>query len=166
MERVVILDDEDATQRAGLLLGAAGQAGDVFALTGDLGAGKTRFAQALARGLEVDVAEPVRSPTFAIIHVHPGRLEFYHIDLYRLEAEEDLVELGLEEYLYGQGLCAVEWFDRFPGIWPERTVEICLDFVTGQPDVRKMIVRTTHTAAAARMETWLDRLGDSGFARR
>ncbi|MCD6496769.1 MAG: tRNA (adenosine(37)-N6)-threonylcarbamoyltransferase complex ATPase subunit type 1 TsaE [Deltaproteobacteria bacterium] len=160
MERVVILKDEYATEQAGRLLGARARPGDVFALTGDLGAGKTRFAQALSRGLDVDDVEPVCSPTFAIIHVHSGRIEFYHVDLYRLDSEDDLVEIGLEEYLYGQGVCAVEWFDRFVGVWPDCTVEIRLDFVAGESDIRQMTVRTSHVGTVARVEAWLDLLDE------
>lgn len=85
--------------------------GAVLLLDGDLGAGKSVFARGVARALAV--SGPVRSPTFTLLNVYEGRWPFYHFDLYRLEDEADLSELGMEEYLDGEGVCAVEWAGRF-----------------------------------------------------
>jgi tRNA threonylcarbamoyladenosine biosynthesis protein TsaE len=85
--------------------------GAVLLLDGDLGAGKSVFARGLARALAV--SGPVRSPTFTLLNVYAGRWPFYHFDLYRLESEADLSELGMGEYLDGEGVCAVEWAGRF-----------------------------------------------------
>src|SRR5207237_5335442 len=100
------------TQRLGERLGAVCEPGDVIALVGDLGAGKTAFVQGLARGLGVPDEERVASPTFDIILEHAGRLVLHHVDLYRLGSEDELAELGLGELLAGDGVAAVEWFDR------------------------------------------------------
>jgi len=115
-----------ATQRLGEALGRLLQAGDVVALSGDLGAGKTCFAQGLARGLGVPADERVQSPTFTIVSEHQGRLPLYHMDLYRIGDRGELAELGLEQYLEGAGVCAIEWLDRFPGLAPADHLELRL----------------------------------------
>jgi tRNA threonylcarbamoyladenosine biosynthesis protein TsaE len=95
-----------AERLAGRLL-----AGDVLWLSGDLGAGKTTFAQGLGRGLRVSA--PVVSPTFVLVREYRGRLPLYHIDLYRLDERRDMLNLGLRDYLDGDGVCVVEWAERF-----------------------------------------------------
>ena len=102
----------EETEAIGARLGAAASAGDVFALTGDLGAGKTAFVRGLAAGLGAP-PHMVASPTFTMVAEYPGRVPLYHIDLYRLEpGGADL--LALREYVYGPGVTAIEWFDRLP----------------------------------------------------
>ena len=94
------------------------QAGDVLALTGDLGAGKTQFVRGLVLGLESDAG--VASPTFTIIHEYgSGRLPIYHFDLIRLEDRQSAERLGMDEYFFGDGVCVVEWADRFPDLMPQ-----------------------------------------------
>lgn len=106
----------EATASLGEQLGQVAEAGLVILLLGDLGAGKTHFAQGVARGL--GISESVNSPTFTIINEYQGRLPFYHMDLYRLsEAEEGLL-LGIEEYWYGDGVSLVEWPERMEDYWP------------------------------------------------
>jgi tRNA threonylcarbamoyladenosine biosynthesis protein TsaE len=95
------------------------QAGDVFALSGDLGAGKTQFVKGLVAGLGSKA--PVTSPTFTILHEYEGgRLPAYHFDFYRLETREAALRLGLDDYFFGEGVAVVEWADRFPDLIPER----------------------------------------------
>ena len=94
--------------------------GEVIALIGDLGAGKTSFVQGLARGLGVDERAYVRSPTFTLVNEYAGRIPLYHIDLYRLDRRAEAHDLGLEEYFDGDGVTVVEWADRFPELLPER----------------------------------------------
>ncbi|MBA4495572.1 tRNA (adenosine(37)-N6)-threonylcarbamoyltransferase complex ATPase subunit type 1 TsaE [Paenactinomyces guangxiensis] len=92
--------------------------GDVLALEGDLGAGKTTFAQGLAEGLGIE--QKVDSPTFTIVKEYGGQIPLYHMDVYRVESPDE--ELGLEEYFYGDGICLVEWASRVKPLLPEETV--------------------------------------------
>jgi tRNA threonylcarbamoyladenosine biosynthesis protein TsaE len=113
---------EELTRRLGMVLGELSQAGSVIALIGELGAGKTVFARGVADGLKVN--EAVSSPSYVLMNLYRGRLELYHFDFYRLENEEELDELGLDEYFYGEGVSLVEWADKFPGVMPPTRVEI------------------------------------------
>ena len=110
-------------------LGRLLRSGDVVALVGDLGSGKTLFAQGLARGLQVPESYYITSPTFTILNEYPGRICFYHLDLYRLESNYEFSELGLEEILYGQGAVAIEWAERLGENLPEERLEVHLKFM-------------------------------------
>lgn len=128
--------DAAGTERLGEMLGGLVGPGDVVLLSGDLGAGKTTFTRGLARG--AGVAEPVTSPTFTLLHEYQGRLPVYHFDLYRWPEEEDLAELGLPEYLYGDGVTVVEWADRLGRWMPESHLAVELLFA---PAGRLLTVR-------------------------
>jgi len=93
--------------------------GDVIALEGDLGAGKTTFTKGLAAGLGVE--QMINSPTFTLMKAYRGRLPFYHFDAYRLEGEEDL---GFEEYFYGEGVSVIEWASKLGDLLPEERLTI------------------------------------------
>lgn len=96
------------TEAIGENLGKGVKAGDIIAFSGDLGAGKTAFTRGLARGL--GISEDVTSPTFTIVNEYDqGRIPLFHFDLYRLGGEEELFELGFEEYFHRDGVCVVEW---------------------------------------------------------
>ena len=112
-------------RRLGRALGAAAQPGDVIALVGDLGAGKTHLAQAIARGAGVPAETRVTSPTFAVVVEHAGRLTVHHADLYRLGDAGELAEIGLVERAV-DGLLLVEWADRLPGSLPADTLWVTL----------------------------------------
>jgi tRNA threonylcarbamoyladenosine biosynthesis protein TsaE len=122
--RSVITFNADETVALGRKLGNLLKSGDFIALVGELGSGKTRFVQGVAVSLEVDPAEPVTSPTYAILHIHGGRLLLYHFDLYRLGGDEDAAELGFAEYFYGDGVSFVEWADRLAGEMPTERLTI------------------------------------------
>jgi tRNA threonylcarbamoyladenosine biosynthesis protein TsaE len=94
-------------------------AGSVLALSGELGSGKTQFVKGLVAGFGSDVA--VTSPTFTIIHEYAGgRLPVYHFDFFRLQDRQSLARLGLDDYFFGDGVCVIEWADRFPDLIPEK----------------------------------------------
>ena len=94
-------------------------AGSVLALKGELGSGKTLFTQALVARLESNAA--VTSPTFTIVHEYQGgRLPVYHFDFFRLENRESALRVGLEDYLFSDGVSVIEWADRFPELVPEQ----------------------------------------------
>ncbi len=100
--------------------------GDVLLLEGDLGAGKSELTRGIARGL--GVTETVTSPSFTILNVYEsGRCPLYHFDWYRLESAEELYELGMDEYLGGDGIAVVEWPQMCPDAVPENAVRIRLE---------------------------------------
>ena len=109
-------DSADGTRAVAAALGGLLVAGDVVLLIGELGAGKTAFAQGLARGLGVD--EPVTSPTFTIVHVYEGRLRLAHVDVYRLDRVQDLYDLGFDELVDDGGVTVVEWGDLVEQLVP------------------------------------------------
>ena len=112
-------------------LGAAAEAGTVLCLVGDLGAGKTLFTQGFARGL--GVTEDVTSPTFALMNQYRGRLPVTHFDLYRLEREDELDEIGFYEYAEdGRSVVLIEWADKFPDALP--TPHIRLEIERGEAE--------------------------------
>ena len=101
-------------------LAATLRRGDVLALSGDLGAGKTHFVKGLATGL--GTAASVTSPTFTLLHEYPGgRLPLYHFDFYRLDDADEALRIGLDEYLDGDGACVIEWAEKFPALLPPHT---------------------------------------------
>lgn len=97
-------------------LGQKLKGGELIALEGDLGAGKTLFVKGLAKGLDID--EPVTSPTFTLIHHYEGRITLNHFDVYRLPTPEAIEEIGYEEFFYGSGVTAVEWSDLVQSFLP------------------------------------------------
>ncbi len=119
------LPDDAATRRLGQLLAAELRPGDVVALLGPLGAGKTTLVQAVAA--ELGVIGPVRSPTFALRHDHVGRIPLVHIDLYRLDQLRDALVLDVDEVAADGAVLFIEWADRFPDILPGHTLVIRLE---------------------------------------
>ena len=118
------------TQAIAERLGRLLAPGDVLALVGPLGAGKTTFVQGLARGLDVPPDRHVASPTFALVNEHPGRVPLVHADLYRIEDARELLELGLTD-AFDRAAVAIEWLDRFPDAAPAERLEITLAFADG-----------------------------------
>lgn len=123
------------TQAIGECLGARLEAGDVVACIGELGAGKTCFLQGLARGLGVEA--DVTSPTFVLVNQYRGRLPLYHVDAYRTESLTELVDLGLEEMLHGDGVTVIEWADKLLPLLPSSTITVT---ITGLGDEPRRIV--------------------------
>jgi tRNA threonylcarbamoyladenosine biosynthesis protein TsaE len=130
-ERTIVFEtrSEQETVRLGERLGGLLFEGDVIALEGDLGSGKTRFAQGLAVGLGVKRGSAVASPTFALVHEYEGRCAFFHMDAYRLERRGDFIDAGLEEYFHAGGVAAQEWADRWPELLPAQRVRVVFSFL-------------------------------------
>jgi tRNA threonylcarbamoyladenosine biosynthesis protein TsaE len=128
--RRIRTDEPDATAAVGERIGARLFDGAVLLLTGDLGAGKTCFTQGLARAL--GVSGPVQSPTFILVQEYPeARVPLRHADLYRLEREDEVLSLGLEERVGVEGAWVIEWADRFPDFWPDDRLEVRMAHVEG-----------------------------------
>lgn len=119
--RVYVLKEED-TIKLGEALGRSLKPGDIVALKGELGAGKTVLVKGIAKGLDVK-EEPI-SPTFVIMNAYCGRVPLYHFDLYRVSGREELERIGYEDYFFGDGVAVVEWSDRAEEIFPESAIEI------------------------------------------
>jgi len=103
--------------------------GDVVALVGELGAGKTQFIKGLAAGGGIESSAYVSSPSFTLIHEYPGQMPFYHIDLFRLGREQEAEDLGLEDYFLGRGITAIEWADKIPSLLPEEILFISIAYI-------------------------------------
>ena len=113
----------EETYRLGEEMGRKAEPGDVYALTGDLGTGKTVFAQGFAKGL--GISGYVNSPTFTILQVYEeGRLPLYHFDVYRIEEPEEMEEIGYEDYFYGDGVALIEWAEIIEELLPEKAYRI------------------------------------------
>lgn len=119
-------NSEKETLALGRELAQQARAGQVFALVGDLGVGKTVLTKGMAEGL--GITEPVNSPTFTIMQIYEeGRLPFYHFDVYRIGDPEEMEEIGYEDYFYGEGICLVEWANLICELMPEDTVWITME---------------------------------------
>ena len=130
-EMLTETNSAEETRALGEKLAERLQAGDVVTLEGELGAGKSELARGIARGL--GVTETVTSPSFTILNVYEsGRCPLYHFDWYRLESEEELYELGMDEYLGGDGIAVIEWAERCPEAVPENVLRIRLEVTGGE----------------------------------
>ena len=118
------------TQDLGRLLGRLAEPGFIYLLQGELGAGKTCLTQGILWGLGAD--EYARSPTFVLMNRYEGRLTLHHIDLYRIGSDQEVADLGLDEYFYGDGLSVVEWADRATAVFPEEHLYIRIDPVDAE----------------------------------
>ena len=100
------------TQNIGEEIGKQLRQGDLVALIGDLGTGKTCLTQGIARGVGVYSNQIVNSPSYTLINEYAGKIPIYHVDLYRLQNHDEILDLGLDEYLTGNGICIIEWADK------------------------------------------------------
>lgn len=126
--RNIISKSPEQTQRLGMQLGRLAQPGDLFLLVGGLGSGKTCLTQGIAWGLVVEGY--ATSPSFVVINQYRGRLPLYHIDLYRIDSIEEVMELGLDDYLYGEGVCVVEWAEKALALFPPEHLLIEMSFLS------------------------------------
>lgn len=122
-----VICGERETEEFGSALAEKLEAGDVLALIGDLGTGKTTLTKSIAKGLGIE--EMITSPTFTIVSEYfSGRLPLFHFDVYRLSGEDEAFEAGLEEYFDRGGICVIEWADIIEGLLPENTKYIFLEY--------------------------------------
>ncbi|MFH0924355.1 MAG: tRNA (adenosine(37)-N6)-threonylcarbamoyltransferase complex ATPase subunit type 1 TsaE [bacterium] len=112
------------TKKIASLLASLLPKGSVLALIGELGSGKTTFIKGLAEGLKVKGARYVTSPTFILVNEYKGEIPLYHFDVYRLESQDEFFALGFEEYVYGNGVTAIEWADKVEDSLPNDYLEI------------------------------------------
>ena len=112
--------------------------GTVVCLEGPLGAGKTHFVKGMAQAFGIDRQE-VHSPTFTLIHEYAGDLPLYHFDCYRMESPQEALEIGAEEYFYGDGICVIEWPERIASLIPPEAVWISIE--TPDKKTRKFVIR-------------------------
>lgn len=138
-ERVVETADAPATRALGERLGRVAAAGDVIAVTGDLGAGKTELAKGFGAGL--GVTEVVSSPSFVLMAEHPGRVPFFHLDLYRLDGPDQAVAGGLLDEREGAGVTLVEWAERLGDELPVGRLDVAIEIVA--EDRRRIVLRAT-----------------------
>ena len=112
------------TFSVGIEIGKTVDAGTIIALVGSLGAGKTVLAKGI--GKAIGVQEEITSPTFIIVSEYVGRIDFYHIDLYRINTVEEIEDLGIEEYLFGKGVTVIEWAEKAETVLPQNTMKITI----------------------------------------
>ena len=125
---------EKETENAGYELGKTLRGGDIVALNGDLGTGKTVFTRGIARAL--GISAPIQSPTFTIVREYRGELRLCHFDLYRVTEAEELYEIGFEDYLDDDTVAMIEWADMFPEVIPKKAVRVTIGYC---PDGRRRI---------------------------
>ena len=142
----------DDTLAFGACLGRACRGGDLILLAGELGGGKTTLTRGIARGLGVAEATPITSPTFNIVHEYRGRLELFHFDLYRLSGEDELYEIGFDDYLERNGVTVIEWPDRLGSLVPEEHLSITMEY---SPDLVSRLAKLTPHGS-----TWLKRTAE------
>lgn len=130
-ERIVHIKNEQATEEFGLNLASELKPGDIVALIGALGTGKTALTKYIAKGL--GVTENIDSPTFNIVKEYKsGRLQLFHFDVYRLSGGDDLLDIGADEYFYLNGVCVVEWADLVADVIPDKAKVIIIKYGENQ----------------------------------
>jgi tRNA threonylcarbamoyladenosine biosynthesis protein TsaE len=130
-EETVSTHSEEETRALGERLARTLRAGDVVALTGELGAGKTCFVQGVVRGL--DARTWATSPTFVLINEYRADLPIYHVDAYRVAGPAELIDVGVLELLDGDGVTLIEWADRVAALLPPRTIHVSIEGVGDEP---------------------------------
>jgi len=157
LEQLIITIDTLAdTERLGRRIGGIVAAGDVICLNGNLGAGKTTLTQAIARGMHVPIDCYVTSPSYAVLQEYQGSIPLYHMDFYRLNDSEDIIDLGFEEYFYLDGVTVIEWSERAEDILP---ADRLMATITLNPDeTRSVSFFTENEAMARRFERMLSEI--------
>jgi tRNA threonylcarbamoyladenosine biosynthesis protein TsaE len=157
MKVVIQTKSTSETVRLGKRIGSLLQSSEVVALVGELGTGKTQFIKGLAAGVGMAPPTYISSPSFTLINEYPGKIPFYHVDLFRLEREKDAEELGLEEYFQSGGITAIEWADKIPSLLPKEMLLIHITY-TGE-NTRSLEI----TGKGKRLEDLVSRIKSSKF---
>ena len=137
----ILTNNENETVREGEKLGRTLKPGAVVALHGDLGVGKTAFTRGIAQGLNIEMN--VSSPTFTIVNEYPGDVPLFHFDMYRLENENELFDIGWDDYFDRGGVCVVEWSEKVPGAFSPDTIIVLFENLGG--DSRRLEIKTEDT---------------------
>lgn len=156
----LVSPSEEQTLKIGTLIGRCLDAPLLILLKGNLGAGKTVLARGIARGLGVATGIPITSPTFTLMNHYPARLDLYHFDLYRLSGPEDLIDIGFDEYAFGNGIALVEWPEKLEnpdiaGIW--------IHISTMAEGQRRLTFSARDATSQGGLELMLRQLGSAGF---
>jgi len=120
----------DETIALGEKIGVVLKPCDILGFYGELGSGKTTMIKGVALGLGVKEQDMVKSPSFVMINEYKGRYPIYHIDLYRVKNGEEILSIGFDDYLYGEGVCLIEWAEKAEGYLPENTIKIELEAIS------------------------------------
>jgi tRNA threonylcarbamoyladenosine biosynthesis protein TsaE len=147
------------TQDLGQTLGENLVPGDVVCLFGDLGAGKTCFAQGIAWGAGFPPEDFISSPTFTLINEYAGKWPIYHLDFYRIKNQEELADLGYEEYLFGRGIVIIEWADRLDGLLPPERLEVWMRRMNMMQ--REITVTAVGGRCIELMENWVQEVSSA-----
>ncbi|MCX7983040.1 MAG: tRNA (adenosine(37)-N6)-threonylcarbamoyltransferase complex ATPase subunit type 1 TsaE [Syntrophales bacterium] len=158
MKSSVITRGPEETCRLGCLLASSLIKGDVVALRGELGVGKTCFTQGIARGLAVPEEELVTSPSFTIVNEYRGRLILYHVDVYRFSDAAELMNIGYEEFFFGDGVTVIEWADKVMELIPSHA--FLIDFFYVDDNSRQVCF----SGPESRMEGIKKSITEGGFA--
>lgn len=131
---------EEETFQKGYQIGKQAKLGDIYCLIGDLGVGKTVFSKGFAKGMGIQ--EHITSPTFTIIQEYDAIIPLYHFDMYRIEDVEELEMIGYEDYFFGQGICLLEWANKFKEIIPKEAKWIYIEKdLTKGLDYRSIVIK-------------------------
>lgn len=134
---------EGETRKLGEVIGNCLDQGDIVALIGDLGAGKTCMTKGLAKSLGVSDQYEITSPTFTIVNEYPGITTFWHVDAYRLESASDMIDTGFEDYFSGGGVVVIEWAEKILDILPPNTLFVTFEYVDETTRIVRMSGRET-----------------------
>lgn len=138
MKEEVTSRSEEETKKIARQFARNLKPGDVVCLKGELGAGKTHFVKGMAGAFDIPESE-VHSPTFTLIHEYSGSVPLYHFDCYRMESVREALEIGAEEYFYGEGVSVIEWPERIRGIIPPDAIWITI--TSSDPSNRKFVIK-------------------------
>ena len=128
MKKVYITESAEETEKLGIEIGKNAVNGDVIAVTGELGTGKTALTRGIAEGM--GITEDITSPTFSLMEIHEGEKTLYHFDLYRIEDDREFNNLCFEEYWENNGISVVEWAERAGSRLPERRIDITIEYIS------------------------------------